>query len=59
MSYRPGKIPAKLTEKDFNKFVLLLLTTGSRGPKSKYRSLIYLTTFLSYAHRVSVVYVAN
>ena len=35
MKSRPGKIPAKLTEKDFNEFVFPLLTTGSRGPKSK------------------------
>ena len=30
-----GRIPATLTEKDFNEFVFPLLITGRRGPKPK------------------------
>ena len=35
MKPRQSRIPATLTEKDFNEFVFPMLTTGRRGPKSK------------------------
>ena len=35
MKPRQSRIPSTLTEKDFNEFVFPMLTTGSRGPKSK------------------------
>ena len=35
MKPRQSRIPATLTEKDFNEFIFPMLTTGRRGPKSK------------------------
>jgi transposase len=35
MTSSDGKIPAQLSEKDFNEFVFPFLTIGSRGPKPK------------------------